>query len=120
MVLHLQTETRGPLSDPHSWVYRDVRARRSISGENDAFMLLDFQHLVGVDRREEWDLLGIPHGVSVCSLITHDPKFFIYSAMVTEAGICPPFTPFSAKISSGPESLPLADLSLRVGFSVGL
>lgn len=70
-------------------------ARRNSFGEkNDTLVLSNFQQLVGVNRREDWDLLGVPHGVSVCSLNTDDPKFFIHSAMVNEAIVRPLFTPF--------------------------
>lgn len=54
-----------------------------------------FSAFVGIDdKREEWDLLGVPCDVRVCILITVDPKFNIYSVMVTEVGARPLFTPF--------------------------
>lgn len=83
--------------DPHSWVSRYVLAQSSVFRENDISVLFDFQQLVRIYRREECDLLGAPYGVPVCSLIEDGSKFFIHSAMVTEEGVIPPFSPFQQR-----------------------
>lgn len=67
-------------------------SRSSVFRENDASVLSDLHHLVGLAPNEEWDVLGVPLRALVCSPMD-GPGFYIHSAMLTGAGVRPPFTP---------------------------
>lgn len=63
---------------PQFWGSREILAQSSVIRENDSSILSDFRCLVGIDKREEYDLSGVPYGVPVCSRINDGSGFFIH------------------------------------------